>query len=225
MLSSLGHAADTNKDHACHSELRVLFQWVQCPLLCPNYGNLLLQLAGSSPNYTVSDTGNLKRFLKCCAHVASVRGQAAVRRRGGHLVPSKEPIRRGGEPIPDLAATQTPKFSCGLDWSTRGSLSLWSKRSWVDPSSLRRWTDRPLLAPTPSVTQWSPPARGGVVPIHLGLVSACCGQRCPDTKVTLRQAQAPSWWPALQLPQGAGRLREAGRSSEVARPRSVQLCF
>ena len=54
---------------------------------------------------------------------------------GGHLVPSKEPTCQGGEPIPDLAATQTPQFSCGLGWSAQDSLTLWSERSWVDPSS------------------------------------------------------------------------------------------
>lgn len=76
MLSSCGHAADTNKNHVC--QLRLLFHWIQCPLLCPKYRNRLLHLAGSSPNHSVSETGNLKRFLKCCAHVASVRGQAGV---------------------------------------------------------------------------------------------------------------------------------------------------
>lgn len=40
--------------------------------------HLLLQLAGRSPNHSISETGNLKRFLKCCAHVASVRGETGV---------------------------------------------------------------------------------------------------------------------------------------------------
>ena len=65
-----GHAADTNKNYPCHSELTLVlvgtWSW-------PEILKSVASVGREPPKLLDLQTGSLKRFLSCCAHYTSIR--------------------------------------------------------------------------------------------------------------------------------------------------------